>query len=186
MQLKRLYGKYYFRAIIVGIGITSLAIISSSAFCGFSFGDVSCPSPEASVWLGAFVGAVTTALFFYLIDNYSKKILEKFDKEPMEKNQILKWLIGFVVTIFVLSIISSRTYCGFSFGNASCPIQEVQIWLGAFVGAVTSALFFFLIGKNTTYALEKLGKLYVARTCVLNLRDIFGIENGKGRIKKTE
>jgi len=44
----------------------------------------------------------------------------------------------------------------------------------------------FSISRRFKTVLEELGKLYIARTCVLNLMDIFGKEHGKGRIKSEQ
>ena len=60
------------------------------------------------------------------------------------------------------------------------------MWLGAVFGAIATALFFMMINMHVNSALEELGKIYVARTCVLNLIDLFGKKDGEGRIRKDE
>jgi len=96
------------------------------------------------------------------------------------------WLTAFVFFITSFAYLASVSYCGFSFGDLSCPAPDASIGIGALIGVVTTALFFFLISKRFKTVLEELGKLYIARTCVLNLMDIFGKEHGKGRITKSE
>lgn len=178
--------KYAYTALIIGVGILILAINLSVSYCGFSFGSVSCPTPDVSMGIGALVGGVTIAFFFYFIDKPAKDFLAKFSKSSTGKDILWIWLTAFVFFITAFALILSVSYCSFSFGDASCPTPDVSILMGAVVGVMTTALFFFLISRRFKTVLEELGKLYIARTCVLNLMDIFGNEHGKGRIKKSE
>jgi hypothetical protein len=74
-------------------------------------------------------------------------------------------------------------YCSL---DPECPSPLSSTWLGAIFGAFATALFFIMITKHVSSALEELRKLYVARTCVMNLIDIFGKKDGEGRIRKDE
>ncbi|MCH9658675.1 hypothetical protein K0U27_08320 [archaeon] len=178
--------KYAYVTLIIGLGMFVLAILLSVSYCDFTFGNTSCPTPDASMGIGASIGAVTTALFFYFIDKPAKDYLAKFSKSFAQKDMLLIWLAAFVFFITSFALILPVSYCGFIFGDISCPAPDASIWMGAIVGVITTALFFFLISRRFNTVLEELGKLYIARTCVLNLMDIFGKENGKGRIKKSE
>ena len=186
MKLIAIKINFVYKAIAVGVAMVILSIMLSLTYCDFRFGDTSCPAPDASVWIGAVIGAITTAMFFYVIDKPVRTILKKFDKSSTEKVQIGILSVAFVAIIFALAFILSITYCAVIFGNVSCPTPDAQIWMGAVVGVATTALFFYFISKRFKCVLEELGKLYIARTCILNLVDIFGKEHGKGRIKKSE
>ena len=178
--------KFAYTTLSVGGVMVVLAILLSLTSCGFRYSDPSCPTPNSSVLIGAGIGAVTTAIFFYLIDRPIKSILKKYGESYTGKYHILALLIAFVAIISALAFIISLTYCGFRYSDPSCPTPDAQIWIGAVTGVLTTAIFFFLISRRLNSTLERLGKLYVARTCVLNLMDIFGKEHGKGRIKKSE
>jgi hypothetical protein len=177
--------KFTYVALSIGAGMFVLAILISVLYCGF-FLNSSCPTPDASMGMGALIGAITTALFFYFIDKPAKEFLSKFAKSRTEKDLLWLWLVTFVFFITAFSLIIPLSYCGLTFGDASCPPSDASIWMGAVIGVMTTALFFFLISRRFKSVLEELGKLYIARTCVLNLMDIFGKEHGKGRIKKSE
>lgn len=173
-------------ALSIGIGVLILAVIISGSICGFILGTDSCPPPDVSIGIGSLMGAITTALFFYFIDKPAKDFVTKFVKPSVGKIPLGMWLTVFVLSVTAISLVISTLTCGSAFDNFSCPPPDVEIWIGAIIGVLTTALFFFMINRRVKTVLEQLGKLYIARTCVLNLMDIFGKENGKGRIKKSE
>ena len=178
--------KYAYMTLVMGIGMFILSITLTVSYCGFIFGDASCPTPDVSMGIGALIGAITTALFFYFIDKPAKDFLAKFAKSSTKKDRLWVWLTAFVFLITSFALLLPVSYCGFIFGDASCPTPDVSMGIGALIGVITTAIFFFLISRRFKSVLEELGKLYIARTCVLNLMDIFGKEHGKGRIKKSE
>ena len=178
--------RFAYVTLAIGIGMFAVSMTLSASFCGFSLDDASCPTPDISMGIGTMIGAVTTALFFYLIDKPAKDFLERFSISSTKKGPLWPRLTGFVFAITSFALVLSASFCGFSLGDASCPTSETSIGMGAIIGVATTAIFFFLISRRFKNTLEELGKLYIARTCVFNLMDIFGREHGKGRIKKSE
>ena len=168
------------KAAIIGIGIVFFSKVFSAGLCGwdFTFNEESCPSSEAGVWLGALIGAISTGIFFLIIDLEAKNLFKKFDRRPVSKQKMYLWTIVFIAIILVIGLAFSRGYCLVVYGDFTCPAQEAQIWLGGLLGVVTAALFFFLIGNDISSSLEKLGKVYIVRTCILNMWDLYGKENG--------
>jgi hypothetical protein len=178
--------EYLAKALFAGGCIIGVSIFLSGLYCGFDFGAESCPTPDVEILLGAALGALTTALFFMLIDRPVKLTLERVGKLPHNKDRIVVWLAVFGAMIIATAITLPILYCSLQIRNGLCLTPDASVWLGAFMGVLTTALFFFLINRRFKPTLQKLGELYVARTCILNLMDIFGQSKDKGRIKKSE
>jgi hypothetical protein len=168
---------------VIAIALIALFILYAS--CNFSLeSDESCPTPTPSVWIGTFLGALTISFFFFFIERRVRSTLEGLGHPKGATSRwIIIWALAFVIGITLLSYIVSSGFCNL---NSDCPTPLWSVWLGAVFGAVATALFFIMINIHVSSALEELGKLYVARTCVLNLIDIFGKKDGEGRIKKDE
>ncbi|MDE1769005.1 MAG: hypothetical protein KGI28_00445 [Thaumarchaeota archaeon] len=179
---------------IVG-GVVILSIFLSASDCRFNLTDPLCPTTNAQIWLGAVIGSLTAALFFILIDNPIKITLKRLVGQSSKVYNIVIWLIVFVAIISGLSFILPTLYCGSNLADPSCPTPNASVWLVALIGSLTTALFFFMISRRFTSALDELelslkelGKLYTARTCILNLIDIFGktADDKSARMKKSE
>ena len=101
----------------------------------------------------------------------------------LTKSWVLRVALVSLATVFLLSFLVLNVYCGdFAFG-ASCEqaTSNFSIYITAAIGVIIALLFFALEREQAKLqkGIEFLTELYVARTCMLNLLDVFAGESHK-------
>jgi len=142
--------------------------------------------------VGAFLGAATAALFFFMVArrvtlmSRRSEIDQGDDDERASRFHDRISTIGrsaaFVAGITGVAFLFVYSICpsNFPFANGCEVSVNTSIWVGAFLGAVTTALFFYLIEKRVSTALEDYARAYIVRTCFFNLKDVFAPNKVRG------